>query len=234
MNFILKNRHLLIISILYSISNFVLLINNGIYWDDWCLSTPEGIRKMLTDSGTPYMIPVHLFLTKSIKFYPLIYHILVFIFEIVGITLVYQIFKKLNFRKFNIFILVLLYAILPYNISKIYICTFSYSLGLLIFNISLYLFINAMNFKSFFTRFFILILFFISFFYLPSLLVFYLGIIIILILQFSYNKDFEYFDSFKIVSFIDFIILPFIKVSEPQRFIINLSSDFNLPKLETS
>lgn len=206
--------YLPIILLIYGVTNIFMFLNNGLYWDDWCLSTEAGIIDLYIGVGYSFLTPIMNYLITLTQSPALFFHILTGITEIITIFLFYKILLLFKLNKSNIFLLTLFYAILPYNQTKITIICFGYSLGFLFFTVAVYLYFHCIDKKSMILRLFSLIFFFLSYIMLPSTLilglaVFLLNAILIeknIILNINYIKIIFK----KLLTWFDFVILPFI------------------------
>lgn len=202
---------LLIIFILYSISFFLLLINLGVFWDDWTLYNMSStiILDKFKQAGIPYAGYFHNFLL-SIGNGVSVYRILAFVTYFLSAVFLYFILYKIDeIDRFDCFLIVTFFAILPVNSARIALidspyalCHFLFWLGFLF--LSLYLKDNKIVF-----RIIALMLFFLSF-VTASLLVFYV-LVVLYIAYFEFYK-WSLNDLFikKIIKYSDFIVLPIV------------------------
>lgn len=204
---------LLILFFLYIISNFFLFFNNGWFWDDWCLSTSEGMKEILVGVGAPYMIPIHSFLMNLTSQPALLYHILTGIFEIFGIWIFYKSLLLFGVSRSNSFLLSLIFALLPYNQAKIALSCFMYSIGFLFFLLAIFFFIKFSRKNNIFFRLLSLLFFFCSYLFLPSTLVLAYAFLL-LVAIFYIDQEIQFKQSFinkvlkKLLNWADFILLP--------------------------
>jgi len=204
-----------VIILLYTVANLFMLLNNGWYWDDWCLSSSEGIKDICAGVGIPFMAPIHSWLINLTAYPALLYHIVTGVIEILGIVLFYKCLLMINVSHSNTFIMTMIFAVLPYNQAKITMAAFMYTIGFVFFLFAVYLFINYIRTNNFIFRIISLILFFGSFMFLPSTLVLALAFFLfIAVLEQKQEVEFKlpYFKLIiqRLIKRSDFIILPFI------------------------
>lgn len=185
------NLYILSLFIAYLLSHGgILFLPTAIYWDDWTLYMvdPETISETFLQAGTLFnwVGIIHNFL---LLLGPYAYKYLTFILMF-GSGVLFDLILKLDFkiRLDERFILVLLFLLLPFNIARVTLITFPYTLCYFIFFLAWYL-IRKNPILS-------IILFFLSF-NTNSLLVFYFIPLIGI-----YYKNYS---TFKIDFFIKFI-----------------------------
>jgi hypothetical protein len=206
---IIEKRPLLIILLLYSLANFLMSFNNGVFWDDWCIykMSFNGISQISKGVGLIQMLYINYFLQNLTNNPPLIYHFLIFIFELVSIVLFYKICSNYINNRTILFTLTLFFALIPYNEAKILMCCFQYNLGFLLFLTGCFLFTKR---SVLIYRIVSSIFFFVSFSFLNSNLILILGFIFFISLYES-DKSFSIICWLKkIPTYTDFIFLPFL------------------------
>jgi hypothetical protein len=214
-NFVIKQKNQLgIIIVIYLLTNVLLISNNGLFWDDWCLTTTESREAIITGVGNRFLIPFYNTIFRFIPNPAQFFHILTILFEIITFIFFYKILSFFKFTENTIFIATLFFALLPYNQSKISIACFSYTAGLMFFITATYLFILVYKKHDFITRLLSLILFFCSFLVLPSTLLLMLTMIMVITIFSKLNELTSYRNIFflvyaKAIYWIDFILLPF-------------------------
>ena len=218
-----------IILLLYLLSHgLILLILNAIYWDDWIIYNvdKETIFKNFHESGVfvPFVSYLHSYI---LPIGPWLYRLLtLFLFLFISYFF-NKILLSLKFlNKENRFIIILFFTLLPFNIARIALIDFPYTICLTLFFI-------AWRYKN--IRYISLPLFFISF-TTNSLPFLY-----IIVLFHIYYESSNYFNngfSLKILlSKIDYLLLPvvfvIIKYSYfvPYGDYINYNNDFSLYNL---
>ncbi len=211
----IKNKYLLIIILLYLVANFFLFLNNGLYWDDWCLSSDQGIRDICNGAGIPFMIPIHIWMINLTSHPAILYHILIGLIGLLIIFLFYKCLCLLNIKQTHAFLISLFFALIPYNQAKITLACFMYIAGLFFFLSAIYLFIYFRINKIIVVRIFSLIFFLISFTFLPSTLVLSLAVLLFLAIydlniNVKFNKNYFSVLLKKVFTWFDFFILPFV------------------------
>lgn len=163
--------------ILFIISNFLMLFNPGVYWDDWVIFNmdEEGIMNQFYGNGVIPVGYLHVFL-KRIWTSPILYQILTFILQLIQVYTLFLIAKKYPLKKRYskfIFFSILLFAVFPHYDSKITMIVFPYTLCLTLFLLAIYWLLRFFYENNQFYRVLSLIFFFLSFF-TNSLLFFYM------------------------------------------------------------
>ena len=198
----------------------LLLLNDGIYWEDWIWISAlkeknwSIIYSMGFEKGAPADSYIQWFFSyfKNIEF---AHRTVAFLSILFAAGLIYAICNKLRIlNKTECLFISLVSMIYPGFQTQIVLSTTTYLLYYMLFLCAvLFVFksITARSFTKYILRFASWILFYISFSYGP-LLVFFWGFVIILVL---YLQDFK-IDNFKRIFFntiprlIDYILLPFI------------------------
>jgi len=220
MNNIFKKYPFLSIVLFYLLGNFTLLINNGIYWDDWAIynSTYEAIMTQFNGNGSPLFGYMHLFLLQS-KYAVFMYHLLTVILQILTGYALWNSLKLLKANPDFSYWIVLIFTIVPYFSAKNTLICFPYTLTYYLFIFATYLMIKAVKTNNLVLRFLALLLFFSSFL-TNSLVVFYLVPYILLYLIVNKQVLNEIPLNFKsiiklvklpnIIKTSDFLVLPFV------------------------
>ena len=206
----------IIITVVYFLANYFVLLLSGCWWDDLTFLTHDltYINQVASQSGRPewnLLIPFCWSLTNNGR-------ILIFVLYLLISYFVYNIFKNSTFfNKKQSLILTLLFIVIPVNDARILMSNFPYTIGLFLFFLAFMLFVKWNNFnRKAFYRIIILITFFISFI-LSSLLAFYY-IIFIYLFIIEYKKCNEEKIIKKIlvsiktilINYFDFFILPIV------------------------
>jgi len=206
----------LLIALIYAISNFFLLLNQGIYWDDWLIynNSYEGINKLFTRSGQTYKGYSHFFLQNVTNYPALLYHALTFAHGLISIVVFYNILKKFKLEQNHIFILTLFFAVSPYYQAKQTMICLGYTIGFFLFLLGTLTFLISISRKIIYLRIISLLSLFLSFALLNSVLVMWLAFILFYIIYKQKKVEFSFFYLKKIVhqllSWLDFVILPFV------------------------
>ena len=205
-----NTRDIFWIVTIYSLAYGVILLNDGIFWDDWVFyKAAKPIETLLTigsEVGQPW-IGYILLLSSS----PIVYRIMVFCCYLFAALFLYKTLKTVSeMGDKERFFITLFFALFPVNFNRIALCVSYRSLFYMFFFLGLFLLSKYLNTRKIFIRILSLLFFFISFSTIPSLLVLY-GIVILFILY----KEFANFKTIKssllvFLRYIDFIIIPII------------------------
>jgi len=203
------------IALVYAVSNIFLLINQGIYWDDWVIynSNYEVINNFFQRSGVAYFTPVHYFLQSTSINSALVYHIITFVLGFFSINLFYKIIKFYELNQNHIFLLTLVFAVVPYNQAKITMICLPYTIGLLMLLFGTFIFINNIKRKNIFLRVVSLITLFLSFCFINSALVMWLAFLLFhnIYLQNKIELNFSFVIKImrRLILLFDYLLLPF-------------------------
>lgn len=206
----------LLIALIYAISNIFLLLNQGIYWDDWLLYkiSYEGINKEFVRNGSWYLTPIHFFLQNVTNYPVLLYHALTFALGLISTVVFYNILKKFKLEQNHIFILTLFFAVSPYYQAKQTMICLGYTIGFFLFLLGTLTFLISISRKNIYLRIISLLTLFLSFAFLNSVLVMWLAFILLYIIYKQKKVEFSFFYLKKIVhqmlAWLDFVILPFV------------------------
>ena len=123
---------IVLIFILYTLSNGLILLNNGIYWDDWVLYNVDKdlIINHFSQTGLPWVGYIHSFLL-SFKNSLFLYRSIVFLLYLLSALFLNSILK--NIREIDDtsrLLLVFFFAIFPVNSARISLITIPYTLFL--------------------------------------------------------------------------------------------------------
>ena len=221
-----------IITAVYLLAHFFLLVLSGCWWDDWTFMSHNlnYVNLVASGSGRPewnILIPLCWSLTNNGR-------ILIFFLYLFDSYFVYNILK--DSKLFSIkdsLLITLLFIIIPVNDARLLISNFPYAVGLFFFFLAFMLFIKWNNSnRKVLPRVLILLLFLISFI-LNSLLAFYYVLFIYLfIIDIKDNKENNIIKrvliSIKnvIVKYTDFFILPFVYFGLNKLLFPVTSTDF--------
>ena len=195
----------------YSISFGWIIVNQGIFWDDWTLYKipAEVIQNVFIINGDPLQGCL-INAVMSLPGYILIFRILVFILFLLSAVLYNSILKKFTFiNKEERFFLVMLFAIAPVNFARITLIVFPYTVCFFIFFLGFLFLQNYFINKKIICRILSLLCFFTSF-VTNSLLVFYLVPVIFIIYAEMKNIKNFYNIIKRGIRYLDFILLPII------------------------
>lgn len=200
--------NVLYLLVIYVISQWMLLVVTGRWWDDWILFnvSDQNIFDTFSQAGDPFHIIyyIHYFLNC----YPHeLYRILTFLLFAVCMLCYYFSFRMFNISSKSSFYITLIAISLPHNDARIMQICFPYTLCFFLFSVAvilfLYCYINKYN--NFIVRIIILLLFFISF--TTNSLVFLYGILLLYII---YDKVYNEKNKKALLNYMDFFLNPFI------------------------
>lgn len=215
---IIKNPYFLI-TVVYVITQFFMLLLSGCWWDDWTFMTHNlgYINAVASQSGRPewnILIPFCWSLPNNGRF-------LIFFLYYLDSIFVYHILKESElFTKEESLVLTLLFIVIPANDARILISNFAYTVGLFVFYLTFSLFVRwnkleKSNRKTVF-RILLLLMFFVSFI-LNSLMAFYYIVIgYLFVLDLRKNNESNWLKKIVhsvknvILQYPDFCIIPFV------------------------
>jgi hypothetical protein len=169
-------KDILLLSLVYSIAYGLMLLNDGLFWDDWVSfgKSPGYLLNLSQQWGNIYLG----YYTSNIFSSPdTIYlgRMLVFLFYLLSALFLFQTLKGIKeIDADSRFILVLLFIIIPVNNARIALCCSFMAIGYVLFFLGLWLITKYMSGRNIFLRLATLMIFFASFSVLNSLLPFYL------------------------------------------------------------
>lgn len=134
-----KIKHVFWITVVYILSQGLLIFVSGIWWDDWGYVNKNW--DYLLEVFLQSSLPLQAYIDASLWLLPDgAYRILVFLYFYAGSLLVYAIIKKIDvFSSHTAFWITLLYITIPINDVRITWICYGYSLGLFAFWIAFYL-----------------------------------------------------------------------------------------------
>lgn len=152
-----------------------MLINNGIFWDDWTIIGMErlGLEQQFGENGFWIMTYVHDILNDG-KYAPMIYHWLSFFSLFLAYVFFYKILIQFYFKEETAFLIALLAMAMPYFEAKITAVCMPYSLFLCFFGMGVFLVFGFIEGKKSRIGLFTGILFLLLSFFLNSLLLLFL------------------------------------------------------------
>ena len=224
----MKKENKIILSLYLLSHGLILLISNAIYWDDWIIYNvdKEIIFKNFHESAVfvPFVSYLHSYI---LPIGPWFYRLLT-LFSFLFISYLFnKILLSLKFlNKENRFIIILFFTLLPFNIARVALIDFPYTICLTLFFI-------AWRYKN--IRYISLPLFFISF--TTNSLPFLYLIVLFHIYYESYTSLNNKFSWRILFNKIDYILLPIIFVAIkytyyiPYGNYINYNNDFSLYNL---
>ena len=133
----------------YILSNVLILLVHGIFWDDITLykQSQEGIMHQFYGNGGIYIGWLHLVM-QSFKYPILLYHVLIFVIGLINVYVFYKILNNISYLKNLYFAIALLYSVFPWGYTHMTMICFPYQLGYMFQLFAIYLYIiNFVNFK---------------------------------------------------------------------------------------
>lgn len=166
MNFKRDAMKVLILLGLILLMHIILLVNPGIFWDDWTLfnMSQEGIDEQFKGNGAYYtgISHLHNYLVKT-QHPVLIYRVLTLILSAISTLILYQVFKSYKEVKEDSFYLSVIFTVAPFFLAKITLICLPYTICFTSFLVGYYLFIKIVNKSHLVVRLISLLFFFISF-----------------------------------------------------------------------
>lgn len=208
---------------LYFISNVLMLLNPGVYWDDWALYNMDekGIMNQFYGNGVYPIGYLHVFLT-NISSSPLLYNYLSFFLQLLGVYSLFRIIDNYPLKiKTPVFLYlgILIYAVFPFYDAKITMIVLPYTICLNFFIVATWFLLKYREGNQLIYRILSLLLFFVSFF-TNSLLFFYIIPIFFIFFFEDWQKIFSknYSScatlvrvvSRRVIKYMDFFLLPFL------------------------
>jgi hypothetical protein len=163
-----------IIALAYTLAWGALLVNRGLYWDDWTTvgRNPAEILQAVTELGQPLAVFVFVPLL-SLPLPGLVGHIIVFSAYLGSTLVLHAVLRRLpGLSRMDALIAALAFALLPVNYARIALADIMYGLSLLAFLVATWLLIRFVEDGGPTRRLSALLLYFLSF-YTASLLVLY-------------------------------------------------------------
>jgi len=209
------NNRWVIILVVYTTSNLFLLLNSGVFWDDWILYAlgDERITSEFVGNGVVYMGYIHIFLQNITNNPALLYHTLTFIIGLISTILFYHILNSFKIRNNIAFIATLLLAASPYNQARQTMICIPYTIGFFFLLLGVLTFIVNVKKRNICLRILSLLTIFLSFAFLNSALVMWLAFLMFFTTYIQNKLEFNLAFFKKILqqalAWLDFIILPF-------------------------
>lgn len=209
-SFSLLKSNLFYIVLFYLLSFSLILLNGGIFWDDWLYYDKdyEVIKEAFNISGSLYFAPLHKLLLVKNGVY--IYRILIFIFFYLSTFFLYKILDSIKeINDYDRFYILVFFAIFPVNFMRISIINFPYALCYFLFFAGWWLLVKYLYLKKTIYRILSLCLFFLSFTTNSFLMFFIVPFYYLNVKEFSYKIDYSNIISI-IKKYADFLLLPFL------------------------
>lgn len=168
---ILFSKDTLLITVVYTLAFGLMLLNRGLYWDDWTIHrmSEEGLMQQFVGNGAYYSGVFHLhYFLQALPASVFIYKLIAFVSFLLSSLICYNLFNRSNlFRPYKLQ-LALVIATAPFFSTRITEICLPYTLDLLLFVIAFHFGLK----ERIVPKLIALVLFFVSFF-TNSLLVFY-------------------------------------------------------------
>lgn len=200
-------KDVLLIVLLYTLAHGLMLVNEGIYWDDWTIFNvaDSDILVSFTQGGYPLLGFMHVLLNE----YPLLYRIITFISFLVSSLLLFCILTTIReIDAFDRLVIVLLFSLFPINFSKIAMINATPIVCLLFFMLGSYYLLRYVLEKKYVFHTFSLLFFIISF-SIHSFLVFFSIPFLLIVYHERIYRDLPRSLS-KFRKYIFYILLPFV------------------------
>lgn len=170
-------RTIFIILLFSVLIHLPVVLNNGVFWDDWTLfnMSSEGLEEEFRSAGGYYMGAyfLHYFLQQAPE-PALVYRVLTFILSFFSVLLFYKLLLRFKEVPHNqAFYMAIVFIVLPFFSAKTTMICLPYTICLTLFLAGFYLYTNILEQPSLWKRLLSLICFFVSFI-TNSLLFFYL------------------------------------------------------------
>ena len=200
-------RDRLVIGLAHTLAWGLLLVNRGLYWDDWALVglTPTDLVRGGTELGLPW--GAYLFAAIYSTGLPgLIAHFISFVAFLLSALLFHAILRRLPWlTRTDALVAALTFAVLPVNVARIAVVDLMYALSLLAFLAATWLLLRFVDTRHLGFRLSALVAFVLSF-YTASILVLYAApIAIAAVLVYRTRQESV---PFLVLRHADFLLLP--------------------------
>lgn len=184
---------LLLASIIYIVSNILILFVDGVFWDDWCIYNNSIGLKQITDGvGATWQYPLHASLmtfSEDIGInVMLFYRALIFIFGLLDVFLFYSVVNQYFKSQYVSYYATILFAAWPLGYSHMMICCFVYQLGFFFQLISLLLISKVLQNSNIFLSILIIVSQFLASLCLQSTIVFWFGVLFVITVIKNYSR----------------------------------------------
>ena len=205
----------LLITLVYLLSQFFLLILSGCWWDDWTFMAHnlDYVAQVASESGRPewnILVPLCWSLPNNGR-------ILIFVLYYLDALFVYDILKNCGFfNEKDSLLITLLYLMVPVNDARLLISNFAYTVGLFLFYLGCMLFVRwNRSEKKVVYRILLLVLFFCSCILNSLLTYYYIVIFYLFLLELKKREKITIKNIFSSIwdvirHYPDFIIVPFV------------------------
>jgi len=176
----LTKLHWLHIFIMYVASNMFLLVNQGVFWDDWLIfeNNFNEINRWFIRCGHLYLTYIHYFLQNLSINPPIVYHTVTVALGLISTVIFYKILKYFKLSSYNLFLLTLFFAVIPYNQAKSTLICLPSTISLFLLLLGVLTFLVSINRKNVSVRIISIVLLFISFTLMNSGLVIWLAFLL--------------------------------------------------------
>lgn len=198
--------------ILYFVSFGLMLLNEGLFWDDWTIPTNWADAEWRYLQNKQYFGFLHVYLQNT-PCPPLFYRLFSFFLYLFSYLLLLDIAKMSKLDNKNLLYLgIILATIIPYNSARITLICFPYAVGNFFFFFASWLFTMWMVKRIIWLRLAALSMFLLSFIVQSFLFFYIIPVVILLFGSFSLQnrKDLKSLFFTKVTKNIDFILLPFV------------------------
>lgn len=206
-----RTADILLVVILYSLAHGLLLVNTGIYWDDWTIVgvDPQTVLDIFNQTRTPWAGQMHSFLL-SLSYGLPIYRAIVFLSFLLSSLLVNAILSSIDsIDRNNRLILVLFFSLFPVNSARVAIINAPYAITYLLFFLGFWVLTKYVNKGFILLRIISLLLFLLSF-TTNSLLFLYAIVIVYLSYQHISINSVVLLLKKIMLSYFDFIAAPIV------------------------
>ena len=175
-----NSRNLLLISLIYLLSNFLIFFVYSIFWDDWyVIGNPEGWAQQCIGTGDVLQGEFITFLEKLTDKPILFFRTCIFFVGYINVLIFFQILNKLKFDEVSILIISSLFAAFPLGYGHMTIICFPYQIGLLFQLMSILTYLIYLNKRIFLFGIINCVFQFLAVFFLHSTIVFWFGILLV-------------------------------------------------------
>lgn len=199
-----------VISLFYFLAYGVILLNEGIFFDDWTFyyADKANMVRIMREAGHHWAGYYYFFMFSLKNMF--VFRVLVFcsyLFSAFFLNAVLKTVKEISDSD-RLFV-VLFFTLLPVNFARIAACISHYALGYFLFFLGFFILSRYLEIRKTLLRILVLLALFCSFFALNSLLVFYYGTIIIYIIyiECKIRQSKAIFPS-QVLKYLDFLLLP--------------------------
>lgn len=208
---VVTRKETFLITLFYSMAFGFMLLNDGIFFDDWVLYNVDTscIRSIASQVGLPWLSQYYV---KMLSLNSMIVcRVVVFTSYLLAALLLYGVLQKIKeISNRERLLITLFFALFPVNFARITLITSQFTISYLLFFLGLFLLSQYFTRKETLMRISALLFLFLSFFSLPSLLVFY--VIVILFIAYMESRNIKTITGFLRfpLRYFDFLAVPFV------------------------